>query len=288
MKKYTVKEVREITGTPKTINSIFGEKPYDRMKLLDDIIANAKKKVEELNNIIIVAEQLKFLGVEGWGINLLNPKNLNADFKELVKVFADKIRSKKNSDNYRITLQAAMEMTSEAEKEFVRLLKGFANLKDQYPEADLILQHLETFENFLQTHLHLKVPQQMLSLAIGLDGTGEIAASIDALAEKGTAKYISDILSAKYLTHLDNTVNNFLENLEFEVDQSPDDEAVQESIGQLKNIYQTYFEFEDLDDFRHIACIHGLDPAEFEDEAQEGLAFLTRAIEIYCKREKKL
>lgn len=181
MKKYTVKEVREITGTPKTINSIFGEKPYDRMKLLDDIIANAKKKVEELNNIIIVAEQLKFLGVEGWGINLLNPKNLNADFKELVKVFADKIRSKKNSDNYRITLQAAMEMTSEAEKEFVRLLKGFANLKDQYPEADLILQHLETFEIFLQTHLHLKVPQQMLSLAIGLDGTGEIAAFLGSI-----------------------------------------------------------------------------------------------------------
>ena len=64
--------------------------------------------------------------------------------------------------------------------------------------------------------------------------------------------------------------------------------AVQESISQLKNIYHTYFEFEDLDDFRYIACIHGLDPAKFEEEAQEGLAFLTRAIEIYCEREKEL
>ena len=134
MKKYTVKEVREITGTPKTINSIFGEKPYDRMKLLDDIIANAKKKVEELNNIIIVAEQLKFLGVEGWGINLLNPKNLKADFKELVKVIADKIRSKQKSEDYQAFLQAAIKMSPEVERELIGILKGFVKLKNQFPD----------------------------------------------------------------------------------------------------------------------------------------------------------
>lgn len=180
---------RELQFPLKDIKEILDSPDFDRNKALEQQIELLTMKKEHLENLILFARGIKFLGVRYMG-------DFTAfDTKKMDEYAARAKESWGKTEAYKEFEEKSKEWTEETEKdlevEAMSLFAAFGEMKDMDPAEKCVQAQVKKMQDYFTEHFYNCTPQILRGLGRMYAGGGEFTESIDSVGGKGTAEFIN-------------------------------------------------------------------------------------------------
>lgn len=176
----------ELGAKPKRIIEIFGDEKYDKDKALEELLCEARKERQRIDDIIVVAE---YISKYGSFHPLCNPFRLNN-----LHETAEMMRTEYQQDDYllyeeRMTDEVIINKLIPLCVELVKSGGSLDNPENRVDGAKRII-------NFITTELDIKEWQRPLNrLHSAFSGMESVRELIDSCTKKGGSDYIAGIIS---------------------------------------------------------------------------------------------
>jgi len=175
--QFSLKDIKEILDSP----------GFDRNKALEQQIELLTLKKEHLENLILFARGIKFLGVRYMG-------DFSAfDTRKLDEYAARAKESWGKTEAYKEFEEKQKEWTEETEKnmevEVMSLFIEFGKMKDMDPAEKCVQAQVKKLQEFFTEHFYNCTPQILRGLGRMYAGGGEFTENIDSVGGEGTAEF---------------------------------------------------------------------------------------------------
>ena len=217
---------------PQKINEIFSRENLDREKVINELISEAKDKIQELEDIITVADYIKGYNFKGVTVNPLELSTLHET--------ATLIKEELNSPEY-IRLGKNLEKRID---DLVEIYKKMCSDYDKYgeeiPEEDFgelitfITNELE-YENW---------PKFFTGQVVNLNSLESYIAYIDGRIRKGSAETILTLIGSYQANHLFNDLEPILLDDEFDEElenRNYESETIRNSVKEIIGLFSKWY-----------------------------------------------
>lgn len=183
---------RELQFPLRDIKEILDSPDFDRNKALEQQIELLAMKKEHLENLILFARGIKFLGVRYMG-------DFSAfDTRKLDEYAARAKESWGKTEAYKEFEEKSKEWTEETEKnlevEVMSLFATFGEMKDLDPADEKVQAQVKTLQEFFTEHFYNCTPQILSGLGRMYSSGGEFTESIDKVGGEGTAEFTNQAI----------------------------------------------------------------------------------------------
>lgn len=248
---------------------------YDSNRLLDEQINMLKREKKEIEDLIVVAEQLKLLGMR----SELTQYYANMDTSLIVK----NVERWQNSPSFKRISEVLEKPTEEIEAEADPILeKLFALTEDDFisEEADKIISEL--FQ-IVERHYGLIGWIVLVILAVGGQGDGELSLELSEDIGKEAIATVSKAIISFFKKDLDALWDEFVEIIvQFydAISKDFDDGRVEEMTIELKRILKMHMGITSKEDYdMFFEFIHYTNLMDDDGYVSNAL----KALEHYCK-----
>ena len=184
---------RELQFPLKDILSILDSPVYDRNRALDQQIELLKLRKEHLDNLILLAQGIRLMGV-----NHLTFEPF--DMTKIDQYVAEARRNWSETPAYREYDQRRQGRSWEDElalgEGLMDLLAGFSPLKDGPADAPEALALVEKLQHYITEHFYTCTPEILRALGHLYAGGGSFTENIDAHGGPGTAEFAARVIEA--------------------------------------------------------------------------------------------
>lgn len=226
----------ELGAGPQRINDIFGAEDYDKRKVLVDLIDEAKRERQRLNDIITVASFLRNFDIKSISYNPFQ-------ISELHKM-AESIRSDyKSADVTRIINN----LDVKKKKKLLRILKGFEAFDENNAEAEGIDKQVEKVIAFIRKDLEVENWARILTgYAITLGNAEKYKNYVDKRTREGMAEYISEAIASYQMNKMIDEGEKYWDELEAIEGNDFEDPAVQKAVERIMKLLNKWYGFKSL------------------------------------------
>ena len=187
---------RELEFPLKTIKAIIDSPDFDREEALEHQIELLTLKKEHLENVILFARGIKFLGVKAMDFSVFNTKKLDEYAKEAKTKF-------ENTEEYKEYKEKSKNRTARDEEELaekiMKLFAEFGEMKNLPPEDKDVQLQVAKLRDFISENCYTCSPKILKALGKMYSGGGEITKNVDSVGGTGTAEFVTkaiDIFTA--------------------------------------------------------------------------------------------
>ena len=182
---------KKLGKTPKYINDIFCSEEYDSGEVLSEIIREAKQKNQELEDIIIVSEYYKWVGISEL---TFNPFQIN----DLHKV-ANSIRRELKTEDFKYLKE---NLDDKNIKKLLRLFKEFEKFKGTDNESVKCDKQIKKIIYFFSDDLKVKNWARRLTALQSELTVSDISKFVDDHTYEGLSEYISHAIGEYQFNNL--------------------------------------------------------------------------------------
>ena len=177
---------RELQFTLKDIKAILDSPDFDRNRALEQQIELLTLKKDHLENLILYARGIKFLGVKYMDFSAFDTKKMDeyaAQAKEnWGKTEAYKEFEEKSKD-------WTEETTENIAKDMMIIFAEFGQMKDLNPADEKVQAQVKKLQDYITEHFYNCTNQILSGLGQMYAGGGEFTENIDAYGGEGTAEF---------------------------------------------------------------------------------------------------
>ena len=182
---------RELQFPLKDIKEILDSPSFDRNKALEQQIELLTMKKEHLDNLILFARGIKFLGVKYMDFSAFDTKKMDeyaAQAKESWgKTEAYKEFEEKSKD-------WTEETTGNIAKDMMILFAEFGQMKDLDPADEKVQTQVKKLQDYITQHFYNCTNQILSGLGHMYAGGGEFTENIDSYGGAGTAEFTNQAI----------------------------------------------------------------------------------------------
>ena len=179
---------RELQFPLKDIKGILDSPDFDRNKALEQQIELLTLKKEHLENLILYARGIKFLGVKNMDFSAFDTKKMDeyaAQAKEnWGKTEAYKEFEEKSKD-------WTEETTGNIAKDMMIIFAEFGQMKELDPADEKVQAQVKKLQDYITEHFYNCTNQILSGLGQMYVGGGEFTENIDSYGGKGTAEFVN-------------------------------------------------------------------------------------------------
>lgn len=179
---------RELQFPLKDIKKILDSPDFDRNKALEQQIELLTMKKEHLENLILYARGIKFLGVKYMDFSAFDTKKMDeyaAQAKEnWGKTDAYKEFEEKSKD-------WTEETTGNIAKDMMLLFAEFGEMKDLGPADENVQAQVKKLQDYITKHFYNCTNQILFGLGQMYAAGGEFTENIDSYGGTGTAEFVN-------------------------------------------------------------------------------------------------
>lgn len=179
---------RELQFPLKDIKKILDRPDFDRNRALEQQIELLTMKKEHLENLILYARGIKFLGVKYMDFRAFDTKKMDeyaAQAKEnWGKTDAYKEFEEKSKD-------WTEETTGNIAKDMMMLFAEFGEMKDLNPADENVQAQVKKLQDYITKHFYNCTNQILSCLGHMYAGGGEFTENIDSYGGAGTAEFVN-------------------------------------------------------------------------------------------------
>ena len=184
---------RELQFPLKDIKEILDSPDFDRNRALEQQIELLTLKKEHLENLILFARGIKWLGVKNMDFSAFDTKKLDE--------YADRAKeSWGKTEAYKEFEEKSKDWTEDTTKEiandFMSMFVVFGELKNKYtPEAKEVQEQVGKLQDYITEHFYHCTPQILSGLGKMYAGGGEFTENIDTAGGVGTAEFTAQAIA---------------------------------------------------------------------------------------------
>lgn len=182
---------RELQFPLKDIKGILDSPDFDRNRALEQQIELLTMKKEHLENLILFARGIKFMGVRYMDFSAFDTRKMDeyaAQAKELWN----------KTDAYKEFEEKAKNWTEDTEKnleaEVMSLFAEFGVMKDLAPTDEKVQAQVKKLQDYFTENFYNCTNQILLGLGRMYAGGGDFTESIDKVGGEGTAEFVNDAI----------------------------------------------------------------------------------------------
>lgn len=269
----------ELGAGPQRINDIFGAENYDRKKVINDLIIEAKRERQRLNDIITVADHMKEFDLTSLSYNPFQITDLHQ--------IAEAIRRDLKSEE---TLILSEKMEDEKiRKKLLKIYKEIGNLKGMDSDPSIANKKVKKLISFIEIDIGISSWARILSgLSIALSATEDYRDYVDSYIGDGSAEYISGVISDYQMNCLIEDGDKYWKELEALEGRDYKDPEVENAIKVFLKLLEKWFGFRTLTEASNIiqALQYTLSQDdEIDSETKELLGYLFSVLKYYEEKE---
>lgn len=268
----------ELGAGPQRINDIFGAEDYDKRKVLVDLIDEAKRERQRLNDIITVASFLKNFDFESLSYNPFQ-------ISELHKM-AESIRSDYKSED---VTKIVNNLDDRKKKRLLRILRGFEAFDENNVEAEGIDKQIEKLITFIRKDLEVENwARIMTGFAISLGSSNSYKNYVDKKTKEGMAEYISEAISSYQMNKMIDEGDKYWDELEAIEGNDFENPAVHNAVERIMMLLNKWYGFKSLTEaagiFQSLQFMVQQDE-ESDDDTRKVFSTLFEAVKYYEEKE---
>lgn len=188
---------RELEFPLKVIKAIIDSPDFDREDALERQIELLTLKKEHLENVILFARGIKFLGVRAVDFSVFDTKKLDEYAKKAKENWGD-------TEEYRELEEKSKNRTPEDEENLaeatMKIFAEFGAMKDMPADSDEVQSQVEKLRDFITENCYTCKPKILKALGKMYSGGGDLTKNIDSVGGDGTAEFVTkaiDIFTAE-------------------------------------------------------------------------------------------
>lgn len=179
---------RELEFPLKAIKDIIDSPNFDREEALEHQIQLLTLKKEHLENVILFARGIKFLGVKAVDFSVFNTGKLDEyanqakaqwGSTDMYKEFEEKSKKRTPQDEERLS------------EEVMTIFAEFGSMKDMPVESDRVQMQVKKLQDFYTENFYKCTPKILKGLGKMYAGGGDFTKNIDSVGGKGTAEFVA-------------------------------------------------------------------------------------------------
>ncbi len=174
--EFPLKEIRKIIEAPN----------FDRNKALEQQIELLTLKKEHLENLINLAQGLRWIGVKKMDFTAFDTKKIDEYSKRAKEQWG-------NSPEYKEFEEKEKGRTAEDNQtmiqDFMQIFVEFGEMKDQDPAGEAAQRQVKKLQDYITEHFYKCSNQILASLGKMYAGGGEFTTNIDSYGGEGTAVF---------------------------------------------------------------------------------------------------
>lgn len=255
---------------PQRINEIFSHENLDREKVIDELISEAKDKIQELEDIITVADYIKDYNFKGVTVNPLELSTLH----ETAVLIKEELNSPEN-----IRLSENLEKKI---NDLIEIYKKMCSDYDKYGEEEIPEEDFEELISFITNELEYENwPRFFTGQVINLYSLEFYIEFIDSRIGKGSAETILTLIAKYQADHLFNDLDPILFDDEFDEkleDRDYESETIRNSVKEIVGIFSKWYGYKSGEEISQLLTL--LQYAfEQEEESDDYFDCLVEAIQ---------
>lgn len=263
----------ELGAGPQKINAIFSQATYQRENALEDLLLEAKRKKQELEDVIIVAEALKEIDLSSMVYNPFQTNDLHG-MAELIRKFND-------SDDV-IKFQ---EMDAQSEKKILQIFKKFKAVKAGDEDCEKAYELVEELISFMKEEI--KINNYAIILTLISNGMIQGKKSKEIIEREigdGMGERISLSIAKYQYTHMYEEGQDVIHKLYEMIGLPFSDKRVQQCVHSIVPLIEKWFGYTSIVDM--IAVLKGAKLYSlYEEDAETNnyFSYMLDAFEYYKK-----
>jgi len=177
---------RELQFPLKDIKEILDSPDFDRNKALEQQIELLTMKKEHLENLILFARGIKFIGVKHMDFSAFDTKKMD-EYAEQAKQSWGKTEAYKEFEEK--SKDWTEDTTRDIAKDMMALFVTFGEMRQLEPSAPEVQEQVKKLQNYITEHFYNCTPQILKGLGKMYAGGGEFTDNIDSYGGEGTAEF---------------------------------------------------------------------------------------------------
>ena len=177
---------RELQFSLKDIKKILDSPNFDRNKALEQQIELLTMKKEHLENLILFARGIKWLGVKYMDFRAFDTKKMDA-YAAQAKESWGKTKAYKEFEEK--SKDWTEETSGNIAKDMMLLFVEFGQMKDLDPAEKCVQEQVKKLQNYITEHFYNCTNQILSSLGCMYASGGEFTENIDKYGGEGTAEF---------------------------------------------------------------------------------------------------
>ena len=179
---------RELEFPLKAIKEIIDSPNFNREEALERQIELLTLKKEHLENVILFARGIKFLGVKAVDFSVFDTRKFDEYAKEAKEKFG-------STEEYKEFEEKAKNRTPQDEErlaeDVMTIFAEFGSMKDLPPESDRVQSQVKKLRDFITDNCYNCTPKILKALGKMYSGGGDITKNIDSVGGSGTAEFVT-------------------------------------------------------------------------------------------------
>ena len=223
----------ELGAGPQRINDIFGADDYDRKKVIKDLIDEAKREREHLDDIITVAEEFIKYNLSKMSYNMFQLRDLHQ--------LATDIRQEKDSEDVKNYIE---KMDADTFSKLIEIYGRFEKYINKTEITEELERDVDAIACFASETLGLKNTARFVyTQALALLVYDDYKAVIDNATRKGLSDVIADSILAYLTEHLTDELIELDDNNAWDafVDEEFSSDGVRELVDKVAAIIQKWY-----------------------------------------------
>ena len=182
---------RELQFPLKDIKKILDSPDFDRNRALEQQIELLTLKKEHLENLILYARGIKFLGVKYMDFSAF-------DTKKMDEYAAQAKENWGKTDAYKEFEEKRKNWTEDSEKgmmvEFIEVFAEFGQMKQLDPADERVQSQVKKLQDYISEHFYTCTNQILSGLGKMYAGGGEFTENINSYGGEGTAEFVNEAI----------------------------------------------------------------------------------------------
>lgn len=183
---------RELEFPLKDIKEIMDSPSFDRSAALERQIELLTLKKEHLENVIMYARGIKFLGVKAVDFSVFDRRKMDEYLKEARERW-------ENTDEFKEYEEKAVNRTERDEErlseEVLQIFAEFGDMKALPPENDRVQAQVKKLQDFMTENFYTMTPKMLQAMGKMYSGGGDFTKNIDNAGGKGTAEFVAKAIN---------------------------------------------------------------------------------------------
>ncbi len=179
---------RELEFPLREIKKIMDSPDFDRSDAVERQIELLTLKKEHLENVILYARGIKFLGVKAVDFSVFDRRKINEYSREARKLWG-------NTDEFREYERKAENRTEQDEEklseETMKIFAEFGAMKNLPPESEEVQTQVKKLQDFMTENFFTFTPKILKAMGKMYSGGGDFTKNIDSVGGNGTAEFVT-------------------------------------------------------------------------------------------------
>lgn len=177
---------RELEFPLKDIKQIINSPDFDRSKALEQQIELLTLKKEHIENLIILAREIKLKGVRTMDFKAFDTKKIDEYAAQAKEYWG-------NTKEYKEFEEKSKTLTQEEQKKIfgnlMDLFVEFGKIKEENPESDKVQAQVKKLQDFITANFYTCTDTILAELGKAYGSGGEFTKNINHAAGEGTAEF---------------------------------------------------------------------------------------------------